>query len=77
MVTVASYNLPMEAELARSLLESEGIDVILRDEGVATWGMAIGGVKLQVRQSDFEAARQILQDATASEDEDPGEPWEG
>jgi putative signal transducing protein len=66
-LVVATYALPTHAEMARELLESNGIDARLRDQGfigVHPWlSNAVGGVKLVVSADDAELAREILEDA--------------
>ena len=64
MVTVATFDMPTEAHLAKGLLEANGLTAFLADEltvGVA-WHLsnAIGGVKLQVAEDDVERAASIL-----------------
>lgn len=64
LVTVASYNLHVDAIMARSRLDSEGIESMLLDENIVRmdWFYAnlVGGIKLQVRPEDAPAAREIL-----------------
>lgn len=74
---VASYDTVLEAELARGRLESEGIGARILDGntvGVAQHlSLALGGVKIAVARSDFEAAVAILTakpDETDEEEED-------
>jgi hypothetical protein len=66
-LVVATFTLPTEAEMARELLESNGIDALVRDAGlvgVHPWlSNAVGGVKLVVSSDDAELAREILEDA--------------
>jgi hypothetical protein len=61
---VASFTTVLEAEMARGRLEADGIGARVVDAntaGIATHlAMAIGGVKIAVAKSDFEAARAIL-----------------
>jgi hypothetical protein len=63
-VTLARFWSNVEAHLARAALEREDIDCVLFDEHVvATMGWyagGVGGIKLQVRLCDVEAARRIL-----------------
>lgn len=65
-VTVAVFPLPQNAYIIQSRLEAEGIQVFLKDElTVQTDNFlsnAIGGVKLQVSESNVEAATQILKE---------------
>jgi len=65
LVTIARFNNPVEAHLVRTKLESEGIDCAVIDEirGSTGWqyAIAIGGVRLQVNESDAQRALEILQ----------------
>jgi DNA-directed RNA polymerase subunit M/transcription elongation factor TFIIS len=64
LVTIATFSHSEEAHLNRAKLESEGIDAFVADEYMvnANWlySIAIGGVKLKVKESDAEAALSIL-----------------
>ncbi|MCD6505074.1 DUF2007 domain-containing protein [Candidatus Poribacteria bacterium] len=63
-ITVATFDNPFKAHLAKSRLESSGIECFLSDEFIVTvnwlYSNAVGGVKLQVRESDLERASEIL-----------------
>lgn len=64
LVTVSTFDMPTEAHLAKGLLEANGLEVFLADEltvGVA-WHLsnAVGGIKLQVAETDVERATSIL-----------------
>lgn len=63
-ITVASYPEPIEANLMRSKLLSEGIECILLDENLISvqpfYSNAIGGIKLQVHENDSQRAKEIL-----------------
>jgi Putative prokaryotic signal transducing protein len=63
-LVVATFPLPTEAEMARELLERNGIEAILRDAGflgVHPWlSNAVGGVKVVVPAEDARRAREIL-----------------
>jgi hypothetical protein len=63
-ITVATYNNPWEAHLARTKLESEGISALVLDDQTASinwfYSHTTGGVRLQVRQADAEQAIQLL-----------------
>lgn len=65
-ITVISFTYPHEAHLVKGKLESEGIEVLVKDELTAQvnhfYSNAIDGVKLQVESSDYEEALQILVD---------------
>lgn len=66
VITVEQFEFLPEAEAIRMRLESDGIQVFLADkETVSTdWalGNAIGYIKLQVRQSQAEAARAVIEE---------------
>lgn len=62
--TIASYTDPLEAQIARGLLQAEGIDARLDDEHAALanweWRLAIGGSKLRVPVAQAESAQRVL-----------------
>ena len=64
LVTVASFDEPYEAHIARMRLESEGIKCFLGGENfVATYWLLSrveGGIKLKVKEADSKAAIEIL-----------------
>ena len=64
LVTIATFPGPVEAEIAKSRLESEGIPSFLGNE-LASGMMpflkpGLGGVSLQVARDDVERAKEIL-----------------
>jgi hypothetical protein len=67
-VVVASFVSIGEAEIARSLLESEGIDVYLGNQHMVSmlwhYSHATGGVRLMVAAEQAERAREILRTFT-------------
>jgi tetratricopeptide (TPR) repeat protein len=70
-VTVAKFGSVLEASIAKGLLETEGIWAFVPDEHVTTplpTERVIGGIRLQVRESDLATALEILD--LAQEDED-------
>jgi len=64
MITIATYQYPHQAHLVQSKLESEGIGTFLKDKLTVQvnhfLSQAVGGVKLQINQSNFEQAKEIL-----------------
>jgi hypothetical protein len=64
IVTIATFSYPTEAHLNKAKLESEGIDAFVADEHIvqANWlySLAIGGVRLQVKESEAEEALSII-----------------
>ena len=63
-VSVASYDHPAEAHIARQKMESEGIDAYLDNENLVATDFllsnATGGIKLMVREPDVTAAQAVL-----------------
>jgi hypothetical protein len=64
LVTIASFSHPEEAYIVSTKLESEGIRSFVADAHTVTanwlYSNAIGGVKVQVRESDAAEAARIL-----------------
>lgn len=64
MVTVASFTFPIEAQMARAKLESEGIPAFVADEHTINmqwlYSNALGGVRIQVPDSYAESAVEVL-----------------
>ncbi len=67
MITVATFHLPQDAYIIRGRIESEGIFCYLKDELTVQSdniiSNAIGGVKLQVHESDVNRVLPILEEA--------------
>jgi hypothetical protein len=72
LVTVASFNEPYKANIARMKLESEGIKCFLSGENFVEtywlYSLADGGIKLKVKESDSNAAIEILARKETSSD---------
>jgi putative signal transducing protein len=65
LVVVDTYTNPLDAHVARGLLESEGIPAILHSEHHvwSSWpfALALGGVRLQVAERHARDARAVLE----------------
>jgi hypothetical protein len=65
-LTVATFDNPVEASLAKNRLEVSGIRAFLADEVTVamTWSLsnAVGAIKLQVASHDFERAQTLLEE---------------
>lgn len=61
MVVLAEYNSTMQAEMAKTMLESAGIHATIRNEYMST-AIPTGAMPAQlvVYESDLEAARELL-----------------
>lgn len=62
-VTVARFESPIEAQLARGMLESAGIECFMTGENANNLLQAAFRVRLQVAAEDEAAARELLRDA--------------
>lgn len=64
MRNVATFSTPDEAHLAVSRLESAGIGAVIPDDLTLAqnyvFAQALGGVRVQVPEEDFEASRAVL-----------------
>ena len=62
MITIATYRNLMSAEVAKTRLESAGIEPAIADANFYTlgYGAVMDGVRLQVPAADAESARAIL-----------------
>jgi hypothetical protein len=74
LVTIMTAADPCELVILQGRLESEGIPCFLQDELAARLAPfvsdAIGGVKLRVREQDFERAFRLLEEEGYVEEED-------
>lgn len=64
MKTLTTVTWLPEADVLRMRLEAEGIDAFVPDQHTVLanplYGQAIGGIRVQVNESDYERAREIL-----------------
>ena len=67
MVTVARFESPVEAQIAKGALESAGVECLLVGENANNLLQAAFRVRIQVRAEDEEAAREVLA-GTAGDD---------
>jgi len=61
--TIITFTLPSDVYVAQSYLETEGIKTLLKDEVVSqenAYAVAVGGVKLQVKEENYKQAVEIL-----------------
>jgi hypothetical protein len=66
IVTIASFNEPIEADMARLRLQSAGIEVFLTGENARILEPGLADLRLQVAAVDEADARAILADVGAS-----------
>lgn len=71
LVAIASFENLSEAEVARNLLEAEGIAVVIRDQPLASLlppiALANGGLTLLVAEDVVERAREVLASPDSAE----------
>ena len=62
LIKLATFNYPYEMDIARTMLESEGISCFLRDDNMsyAINSIVEGGIKLYVADEDFERASELI-----------------
>lgn len=67
LIVVAVFQYPHEAFIIKSKLEAHGVEVFLKDElTIQTYDLlsnAVGGIKLQIYESDLEIALPLLKEA--------------
>lgn len=63
-ITISTYEYSQQAHIVKNYLESEGVIVFMKDDmttSVASYyAHAIGGIKLMVKEQDFDRALDIL-----------------
>lgn len=71
LVTIGRFSTLPEMDMARGLLESEGIDCLAPEEHLVAatgglYGQAVGWLRLQVRPEDAERAKALLESLPAA-----------
>jgi len=69
-ITIARFNEPLEAEMARLRLQSAGIETFLSGENAGMMEPGLGPLQLQVSLEDEADARAILADPGIADGED-------
>ena len=68
-VTVSTHTNLIEAELAKSILESAGIDALIHaPHSTALYPGLLGEIKLQVKASQLQSALDALEEGTIVEE---------
>ena len=68
--TIATFNKPEDAHNLRAFLEGFGIAAFVRDEHMAaSYALAIGGVRVEVEDADYEKSVAFLAGTPAGEPE--------
>lgn len=79
LVIVATFDSAWQANLLRGKLEDEGIPAYIFDENTVTlnplYSIAVGGIKVKVREPDYEAALAVYKEVNnaphTNEDNEP------
>lgn len=70
---IATFQFTTEAMIIKGKLESEGIEVFIRDNNIVDanpfYSNAVGGVKLFVRDEDFDRTEEILSEMQQQEND--------
>ena len=75
MKTLASFVTAEDAHNLRGFLESCGIPAFVRDENTAaSYSIAIGGVKVDVEDADYDRAAELLASTTTEAPPPPESP---
>ena len=76
-VTVAAFLHPLDAHIARGILEGAGIPSFLADEEIAAlnyfWANGFHGIKLQVTRENADEAREVLRGEPVGDERELGE----
>ena len=76
LVTVARFDIPATAHIARNALEAAGIKAVVQDEQLVAMdyllSLAVGGIKLQVWEEDAERALSVLASVVPVDSKTPG-----
>ena len=74
-ITIMTFTFPTEAHVVKGYLESNGMETFLKDEMTVQvnnfYSNAIGGVKLQVREPDYDRGIQLLREGGYLTDQTP------
>jgi hypothetical protein len=70
LITVGRFLDPVEAQMARGMLEAAGVETFLVGESLNQLMPVAFRVRLQVRVEDEAGARELLDSAASGEDED-------
>lgn len=70
LITIKTFDNPMEAHIVKSRLENEGIHCFLFDENMVSlnplYNVTVGGIKLKINDKDTEKAKQVLKEIQKS-----------
>lgn|GEM_PF-102055 len=66
LITLKTFSSDISAHLFKTRLESEGVECFILDENIVRlnsfYDLAVGGIRLQVRQEDFQRAKDLVEE---------------
>ena len=66
LITLRTFSSDISAHLLKTRLESEGVDCFILDENIVRlnsfYDLAVGGIRLQVREEDFQRAKELIEE---------------
>ena len=73
LITIQTFDNPLEANLVKLQLESFDIPAVIKDEQmvglIPIYNITLGGIKLQVSEKDFEKATALLAELKKSDEQ--------
>ena len=66
LITLKTFSSDISAHLLKTRLESEGVECFILDENIVRlnpfYDLAVGGIRLQVREEDFQRAKDLMEE---------------
>jgi DNA-directed RNA polymerase subunit RPC12/RpoP len=66
LITLKTFSSDISAHLLKTRLESEGVECFILDENIVRlnsfYDLAVGGIRLQVREEDFQRAKALIEE---------------
>ncbi|NDH90230.1 MAG: DUF2007 domain-containing protein, partial [Flavobacteriia bacterium] len=66
LITLKTFSNAVSAHLLKTRLESEGVECFILDENIVRlnsfYDLAVGGIRLQVREEDFQRAKELIEE---------------
>lgn len=66
LITLKTFSSDISAHLLKTRLESEGVECFILDENIVRlnsfYDLAVGGIRLQVREEDFQRAKELIEE---------------
>lgn len=69
-VTVKTFNFPADATIVQTFMEMRGIEIYMKNMVSNRLAYTLGDIEMQVKQSDYEKAREALIEGGFAKPED-------